>query len=140
MNTSRKVMEWLICSSIVNLMLGCLLFKKFKMTETRRLQNLVNFIQAILNFVLSRKITTNSLILYHHVIKGSRFLTIDKLASTEMQTILSSKVQNKLSSHFYLKNLFEDNDIDWIKIYMLPRLATYNTYMLSFDTNSSFFF
>ena len=26
MNTSRKAMEWLICFSIVNLMLGCLLF------------------------------------------------------------------------------------------------------------------
>ena len=30
MNTSRKAMEWLICFSIVNLMLGCILFKKFK--------------------------------------------------------------------------------------------------------------
>ena len=30
MNTSRKAMEWLISFSIVNLMLGCLLFKKSK--------------------------------------------------------------------------------------------------------------
>ena len=30
MNTSRKAMEWLFCFSIVNLMFGCLLFKKFK--------------------------------------------------------------------------------------------------------------
>ena len=30
MNTSREAMEWLTCFSIVNLMLGCLLFKKFK--------------------------------------------------------------------------------------------------------------
>ena len=30
MNTSRKAMEWLICFSIVNLELGCLLLKKFK--------------------------------------------------------------------------------------------------------------
>ena len=30
MNTSRKAMEWLLCFSIVNLMFGCLLFKKFK--------------------------------------------------------------------------------------------------------------
>ena len=30
MNTSRKAMEWLICFSIVNLMLGCLLFKNLK--------------------------------------------------------------------------------------------------------------
>ena len=30
MNTSRKAIEWLICFSVVNLMLGCLLFEKFK--------------------------------------------------------------------------------------------------------------
>ena len=30
MNTSRKAMEWLTCFSIVNSMLGCLLFKKLK--------------------------------------------------------------------------------------------------------------
>ena len=30
MNTSKKSMEWLICFSIVNLLLGCLLFKKSK--------------------------------------------------------------------------------------------------------------
>ena len=30
MNTSRKAMEWLICFSIVNLMLGCLLLKKIQ--------------------------------------------------------------------------------------------------------------
>ena len=36
MNTSRKAMEWFICFSNVNLMLGCLLFKKIK-----KLMNLV---------------------------------------------------------------------------------------------------
>ena len=30
MNTPRKAIERSICFSIVNLMLGCLLFKKFK--------------------------------------------------------------------------------------------------------------
>ena len=30
MNTSRKAMEWLTCFSIVNSMLRCFLFKKFK--------------------------------------------------------------------------------------------------------------
>ena len=30
MNTSRKAMEWLICFSIVKLMLGCLLLKTFE--------------------------------------------------------------------------------------------------------------
>ena len=30
MNRSRKLMEWLICFLIVELMLGCLLFEKSK--------------------------------------------------------------------------------------------------------------
>ena len=30
MNTSRKAMEWIICFSLVNLMLGCILFEKIK--------------------------------------------------------------------------------------------------------------
>ena len=29
MNTSRKAMEWLICFSVVNVMVGCLVFKTF---------------------------------------------------------------------------------------------------------------
>ena len=37
MNTPGKAMEWLICFSIMNLMLGWLLFKKIK-----NLMNLVN--------------------------------------------------------------------------------------------------
>ena len=77
--------------------------------------------------------TTNLIIHDHHVIKGSRILTLDKLSSTEIYAILISKFQNKPSSNFYFANLFNDNDIDWVTIYMLPRLATYNTYMWSFQ-------
>ena len=43
MNTSRKAMEWLICFSIINLMLGCLLFKsqqKSLYTRQKRLSSL----------------------------------------------------------------------------------------------------
>ena len=38
MDTSRKAMKWLICFSIVNLILRCLLFKKLK----KKLMNLVH--------------------------------------------------------------------------------------------------
>ena len=37
MDPSKKAMEWLFCFSIVNLMLGCLLFKKIK-----KLMNIVH--------------------------------------------------------------------------------------------------
>ena len=38
MNASEKATEWLTCFSIVNLILGCLLFKSLK-----KLMNLVPF-------------------------------------------------------------------------------------------------
>ena len=63
------------------------------------------------------------------LIKGSRILTLDKLSSSE----ITSKFQNKPCSNFYFESLFNDNDIDWAAINMLPRLATYNTYMRSFQ-------
>ena len=41
--------------------------------------------------------------------------------------------QNKPSSNIYFENLCNDYDIDWTAIYMLSRLATYSTYMQSFQ-------
>ena len=69
----------------------------------------------------------------HHLIKGSRVITLDKLTSTEIYSILISKVQSKPSSNIYFENLLNDYNIDWTAIYMLPRLVKYNTYMRSFQ-------
>ena len=64
--------------------------------------------------------------------KGSIILTLDKLTSTEIYSMLISKAQNKPSSNVYCKILFADDDIDLGAIYMPPGLATYNIYMWSF--------
>ena len=69
----------------------------------------------------------------HHLIKGSRVITLDKLTSTEIYSILILKVQSKPSSNIYFENLFNYDDIDRTAIYMLPRLVTHNTYMRSFQ-------
>ena len=76
---------------------------------------------------------TNLIIHDHHLIKGSRVLTLDKLKSSETYSILILKVQNKPSSNIYFGNLFNDCNVVWIGIYMLLRLVTYNTYMRSFQ-------
>ena len=68
--------------------------------------------------------TTNLIIHDHHVIKGSRILTLDKLSSTDIYCILTSKFQNKPCSNFYFENLLNDNDIDWAAIYMLHVIPT----------------
>ena len=54
MNALGKVMEWLICFSIINLMLGCLLFKNLKnlmnFVPCQKQQETVNFMT--INFVI----------------------------------------------------------------------------------------
>ena len=68
-----------------------------------------------------------------HLIKGSRVITLDKLTSTEIYSILTLKVQNKPSSNIYFENLFKYHDFDWTVIYMLSQLVTHNIYMRSFQ-------
>ena len=79
--------------------------------------------------------TTNLVVNDHNEIKSSTVLTLEKLKLTEIYSILISKVQNKLSSNYYFNNLFEHTDTDYVAIYKLQRLATYNTYMQSFQYN-----
>ena len=61
----------------------------------------------------------------HHSMRGSRVVTLDKLTLTEIYFIL---VQNKPSSNIYFEILFNNNDIGWAAIYMLPRLV-YTKYL-----------
>ena len=63
---------------------------------------------------------------------GSRVLTLEEPTSPKIYSILISKDQNK-SSDFYFENLFDGNDIDREKVYILPCIAKYNTYMQSYQ-------
>ena len=47
--------------------------------------------------------------------------TLDKLTSTEIYSILISKIQNKPSSNIYFENMSNDYINDWTASYMLPR-------------------
>ena len=48
---------------------------------------------------------TNPIIHDHHLVKGSRVITLDKLT-------LTSRAQNKPSSNVYFENLYYDYNID----------------------------
>ena len=52
---------------------------------------------------------TNPIIHDHHLVKGSRVITLDKLT-------LTSRAQNKPSSNVYFENLYYDYNIDWTAI------------------------
>ena len=69
----------------------------------------------------------------HPLTKDSRIITLGKLTSIKIYSILISKVQNKTSSNVYFENLFNNYNIYWTVTYMLPRLVTYFTYMQSFQ-------
>ena len=76
---------------------------------------------------------TNLIVHDHHLIKGLRVITLDKLTSTKIYSVSISKVQNKPSSNIYFKNPYNDYNTDWTAIYIMPRFVTYNTYMWSFQ-------
>ena len=75
----------------------------------------------------------NFIIHGHHLIKGSRILILEKLTSKELYEILISSRTNKVTSVMYFETKFNGNSLDWTKIFLLPRLATYNTYLRSFQ-------
>ena len=71
----------------------------------------------------------NLIIHDHHLVKGSRVITLDKLTSTEIYSILISRAQNKPFFNIYFENLYNDYNIDWKTIYILPRLITSKIYL-----------
>ena len=81
----------------------------------------------------NNEIAANLITHDHHLIKGSKIMTLYELTSTELYSILILKVQNKHSSNIYFENLFNHYDIDFISTYMLPRLVMHNNYMRSFQ-------
>ena len=70
---------------------------------------------------------TNMIIYDHHLIKGSRVITLDKLIPTKIYYVLISKFRNKASPNIHFKNPFSDYTIDWTALYMLAPLVTYIT-------------
>ena len=78
----------------------------------------------------------NLIIHGHHLIKGSRILVLEKLTSKELYQKLISSRTNKVTSVTYFEAKFNGNSLDWTKIFLSPRLTTYNTYLRSFHYKS----
>ena len=74
----------------------------------------------------------NLLIQDHHLIKGARILTLEKLSSEELYSMLITKVIDKPSSNVYFENVFPNTKFDWTKMDILNRIKTINMYLRSF--------
>ena len=71
----------------------------------------------------------------HHIIKGARIFSADKLSSKEIYSVLISNIVNKPTSNTYFEKLFENTTLDLSKIYLLPPLATIDITLDSFQYN-----
>ena len=58
-------------------------------------------------------------------------LTLEKLSSKELYSILITKFTNKPSSNVYFEKIFPNMKFDWRRIFILPRITTINTYLRS---------
>ena len=75
----------------------------------------------------------NLIIHGHHLIKGSRILILEKFTLKKLYQILILSRTNKVTSVTYFETKFNANSLDWTKIFILPSLTTYNTYLRYFQ-------
>ena len=69
----------------------------------------------------------------HLLFKGTRVLTLEKLSSKELSSVLITKFTNKPSSNVYFEKILSNMKFDQKKSYILPRITTINTYLRSFQ-------
>ena len=55
----------------------------------------------------------------HQLIKNSRILILEKLTSKELYQVLISSGTNKITSVTYFQTKFNENNLDWTKIFIL---------------------
>ena len=69
----------------------------------------------------------------HHLIKNNLLLSLEKLTSKELYSILISKKTSIPTSQQYFNSLFPDSNLDWKLIYLLPREISRSTSCRAFQ-------
>ena len=70
--------------------------------------------------------------LKYHLVKKKNLISPDKLHCGELYNILVCISQHKSTSQIYFENLFREQDLNWKKIYLLPRKVSLDCYVRSF--------
>ena len=63
----------------------------------------------------------------HHLLMGSRIITLGKLVSKELYSLLISAIDHQPSSQKYFDNLFPNIELPCKEIYLTARKATVNS-------------
>ena len=69
----------------------------------------------------------------HHLIKNTRIIVLDKLTAREIYSELLLSSGNTPTSQKYFGKVFPNENFDWKKIYILPRVATLNSFQRNFQ-------
>ena len=55
------------------------------------------------------------------------------MSSKKIYTILIELTDSKPSSQMYYKNIFQNSNLDWKTVYMLPRIVTKDSRLVVFQ-------
>ena len=69
----------------------------------------------------------------HHLIKNTRVILLKKLTAREIHSVLILSSGNTPTSQKYFGKVFPNENFDWKKIYILPRVVTINSFQRNFQ-------
>ena len=75
-------------------------------------------------FIVNSEIIKNLLFEGYHLIKNHQIYCLNKLNSKEIYNILIESTDSKPSAQISYKICFQNSNLDWKTIYMLPRIVT----------------
>ena len=69
----------------------------------------------------------------HHLLRGSRIITLEKLSSKELYSLLVSAINHQPTSQKYFDNLFPNIELPRKEIYLIVYKVTTNSHSSSFN-------
>ena len=75
-----------------------------------------------------KNVETNYVVQDHHLIKNARAIALDKVSAKQAYSVLLLSSGNIPTSQKYFDKVFPNENFDWKKIYVLPRVVTINSF------------
>ena len=75
----------------------------------------------------------NDVVQDHYLIKNTRVIVLDKVTEREIYSVLLLSSGNTPTSQKYFGKVFPNENFDWKKIYILPRVVTINSFQRNFQ-------
>ena len=69
----------------------------------------------------------------HHLIKNTRVIVLEKVTAREICSVLVLSSGNTPTSQKYFGKVFSNENFDWKKIYILPRVVIINSFQRNFQ-------